>query len=419
MRHQNNGEGEIIIKPFDTCAFYPADILIPKDADMTQWSVVACDQYTSEPEYWDETERIVGGAPSTLRLTLPEIYLEDEFEGRIDAINAAMRDYLGKGLFTEFPASFVYLERKLPGGGIRHGLVGMLDLDAYDYTPGSKALARATEGTVLDRLPPRVKIRENAPMELPHVMVLIDDPNRTVIEPLEGAKDSLPKLYDFELMQNGGHATGYRVAGGLAEKAGEALGALTGKNGFLYAIGDGNHSLASAKSFYERLKKTLTAEEAAKHPARFALCELVNIYDNSLTFEPIHRVLFGADMETLKAELLKNGEFSAESGASWFELLGEKGRCMLYTKTTPAVGPLQVFLDKYIDLTGAKIDYIHGDDVTIRLGTAPGNTGILLPAIEKDDFFGSIARGGVFPRKTFSMGEAHEKRYYLECRRIT
>jgi hypothetical protein len=385
---------------------------------MAKWSVVACDQYTSEPEYWDETERIVGNAPSTLRLTLPEIYLEDGFEGRIGGINAAMGDYLDKGLFAEFPDSFVYLERELPGGGIRRGLIGMLDLDAYDYAPGSQALARATEGTVVDRLPPRVKIRENAPLELPHVMVLIDDPGRAVIEPLEARKDSLEKLYGFTLMQNGGHAAGYRVTGDLAVKAGEALGALTAKNGFLYAIGDGNHSLASAKSFYERLKKTMTAGEAAAHPARYALCELVNIYDRSLTFEPIHRVLFGADMAALQEALIKDGRFSAESGACWFELIGEGGRCKLYTGTAPSVGPLQDFLDKYIDITGAKIDYIHGDDVTVRLGSAPGNVGILLPTIPKDDFFGSIARGGVFPRKTFSMGEAHEKRYYLECRKI-
>jgi hypothetical protein len=334
-----------------------------------------------------------------------------------------MGDYLNKDLFDVYPDSFVYLERELPNGGVRRGLIGKLDLDAYDYAPGSKALARATEGTVIDRLPPRVKIRENAPLELPHVMVLIDDPGKTVIPPLRGAKNSLQKIYDFELMQNGGRVKGYRVTGDLAAGAGEALAALTAKNGFLYAIGDGNHSLASAKSFYERLKKTLTAEEAKNHPARFALCELVCIYDDSLTFEPIHRVLFGADMNTLKAELLKDTRFSAEgeaSGddASWFELIGEGGRCKLYTDTAPSVGPLQEFLDEYIVRIGAKIDYIHGDDVTERLGTAPGNTGILLPTIPKDDFFGSIARGGVFPRKTFSMGEAHEKRYYLECRTI-
>jgi len=415
---------------FEKCAFHPADILIPKDADMSKWSVVACDQYTSQPEYWAETERFVGGAPSTLRLTLPEIFLEDDFDKRIGNINRAMGDYIAHGIFAEAAASFVYLERVLPGSHkhthprVRKGLVGMLDLEAYDYAPGSKNLARATEGTVVERIPARVRIRENAPLETPHIMMLIDDPARTVIEPFAAMTNSLDKLYDFDLMQNGGHSRGYRVTGSLAQQAAQALCALldTPKYGggpaFLYAAGDGNHSLASAKAHYETIKATLPAGEAARHPARYALCELVNIYDDSLTFEPIHRVVFGVDADALHTALLACEDFSADSGASWFETVYQGKRRRIYTGNPLALADLQGFLDQYIAETGAKIDYVHGEDVTARLAHEPGNVGFLLQAIEKDGFFPSVAREGALPRKTFSMGEAHEKRYYLECRKI-
>ena len=304
---------------FSKLGFYPADILLPnKDVDMEKWAVVACDQFTSEPEYWERVEKTVGDAPSTLRLILPEANLKapnvDEF---IADINASMDKYLKENIFETLKDSLIYIERGQSDGKIRHGLIGMVDLDQYDFTPGSGALIRATEGTVLDRIPPRARVRRNAPIELPHVMLLIDDPDKTVIEPLTAAADGMEKVYDFDLMENGGHIKGFKLSAAQIDAVADALTGLTtdeamkskyGVSGvapLLFAVGDGNHSLATAKACYEEQKKGKTPEEYLALPARYALVEVVNNHDDALQFEPIHRVLFGVDHEKFMEEFKK------------------------------------------------------------------------------------------------------------------
>ncbi|MBQ1245264.1 MAG: DUF1015 domain-containing protein, partial [Clostridia bacterium] len=297
-------------KKFEKLGFYPADILMPKGQDMNKWAVVACDQFTSEPEYWQAVEEKVGADPSTLRLILPEAKLKDpNVESIIGDINASMKKYLDSGVFETMSESLIYIERQQSDGRIRHGLIGMVDLDAYDFTPGSGALIRATEGTVLDRIPPRAKVRRNAPIELPHVMLLIDNPERTVIEPLTAAVEGMEKIYDFELMQKGGHIRGYKLSAAQIDAVAEALEGLTsdeamqskyGVSGvapLLFAVGDGNHSLATAKACYEEQKAGKTPEEYLKLPARYALVEVVNNHDDALQFEPIHRVVFDIDKD--------------------------------------------------------------------------------------------------------------------------
>lgn len=412
--------------------FKTADILLPKDADMSKWSVVACDQYTSEPEYWEKAEEIAKGAPSTLNITFPEVYLEkgDE-EQRIEKINKTMSEYLPE--LKEYKSSLIYLQRTMPDGRVRHGIVGAVDLMEYDYNKGSKAMIRATEGTVLERIPPRVKIRQNATLELPHVMLLIDDREKTVIEPLYDKTDSV--VYDFELMLGGGHAKGYLLSEEETARVMDALDKLAdkdefnkkyntnGKDPMLFAVGDGNHSLATAKACYENLRKTLTAEEAENHPARYALVEVVNLHDEALEFKPIHRVVFSCDAEDLLKELDNFGKrgassFPAQEIEYCFE--GGKGKITLENPPSPLeVGSLQKFLDEYMKThADVKIDYIHGDDVTCRLGAEKGNMGFILPPMSKNSLFETVIEDGVLPRKTFSMGEAHEKRFYLECRKI-
>ena len=412
---------------FDKLGFYPADILLPKGQDMTKWAVVACDQFTSEPEYWQAVEQQVGDAPSTLRLILPEANLKapnvDEF---IADINAAMADYLDKGIFETLPASLIYVERQQSDGRIRHGLVGMVDLDAYDFTPGSGALIRATEATVQERIPPRARVRRNAPIELPHVMLLIDDPEKTVIEPLTAAADTMDVVYDFDLMQNGGHIKGYRLSEKQIDAVADALTGLcapeaqmakyhlSGAAPLLFAVGDGNHSLATAKACYEEQKKGKTPEEYLKLPARFALVEVVNNHDDALQFEPIHRVLFGVDPTHLIAKL-------KEYYPGTYEGQGE-GHCFAYcyaghsghlTIPHPAkqlcVASVQTFLDDYLK---------EGDAVVDELSAKPGNFGIKLPAMGKEQLFKTVMADGVLPRKTFSMGHAQDKRYYIEARKI-
>ena len=304
---------------FSKLGFYPADILLPnKDVDMEKWAVVACDQFTSEPEYWERVEKTVGDAPSTLRLILPEANLKapnvDKF---IADINASMDKYLKENIFETLKDSLIYIERGQSDGKIRHGLIGMVDLDQYDFTPGSGALIRATEGTVLDRIPPRARVRRNAPIELPHVMLLIDDPDKTVIEPLTAAADGMEMVYDFDLMENGGHIKGFKLSASQIDAVADALTGLTtdeamkskyGVSGvapLLFAVGDGNHSLATAKACYEEQKKGKTPEEYLALPARYALVEVVNNHDDALQFEPIHRVLFGVDHEKFMEEFKK------------------------------------------------------------------------------------------------------------------
>ena len=368
-------------KKFEKLGFYPADILLPKDQDMRKWAVVACDQFTSEPEYWQAVEQTVGDAPSTLRLILPEANLKapnvDEY---IADINASMDKYLAGGVFQVLPESLVYIERQQSDGRIRHGLIGMVDLDAYDFTPGSGALIRATEGTVLDRIPPRARVRRNAPIELPHVMLLIDDPEKTVIEPLTAASGEMDKLYDFDLMQNGGHIRGYKLTDRQVNAVADALEGLTtdqamqkkyGVSGvapLLFAVGDGNHSLATAKACYEEQKKGKTPQEYLALPSRFALVEVVNNHDDALQFEPIHRVLFGVDhekfMNAFRAAYPNAYEGQGNGHTIEFVWNGESHFITVPDpKVQLAVGTLQGVIDQYLKDNGGEVDYIHGDDV--------------------------------------------------------
>ena len=422
---------------FSKLGFYPADILLPnKDVDMEKWAVVACDQFTSEPEYWERVEKTVGDAPSTLRLILPEANLKapnvDEF---IADINASMDKYLKENIFETLKDSLIYIERGQSDGKIRHGLIGMVDLDQYDFTPGSGALIRATEGTVLDRIPPRARVRRNAPIELPHVMLLIDDPDKTVIEPLTAAADGMEKVYDFDLMENGGHIKGFKLSASQIDAVADALTGLTtdeamkskyGVSGvapLLFAVGDGNHSLATAKACYEEQKKGKTPEEYLALPARYALVEVVNNHDDALQFEPIHRVLFGVKPEHLMAELKKFYpdcyEGQGEGHVFAYNYEGKAGFITIpHPEKQLCVASVQTFLDKYLKEFGGEVDYIHGDEVVDELGGKAGNFGIKLPAMGKEQLFKTVMADGVLPRKTFSMGHAQDKRYYIEARKI-
>lgn len=419
--------------------FIPADILLPKERDaasMHRWSVVACDQYTSDPAYWNAVEQTVGGAPSTLRMILPELYLgSPDKETRINNICRTMETYKDEVLET-IPSSFVYIERTMKNGTIRHGLIGAVDLEAYDYNRGSQTPIRATEGTVLSRIPPRVQIRKNATLESPHVMLLIDDPeNRMISLTAERAKKNAP-CYDFDLMQKGGHLTGWLLSGADAACVDDAVMKLSDPKAFAekyddahkplaFAVGDGNHSLATAKACYELVKETIGTEAALHHPARYALAELVNLHDEALVFEPIYRVLFGVDADTLLDAMkayypaLCDGE---KENAHSFRVITRGGECCVSVPDPSAqlpVGTLQAFLDAYLaDHPEAECDYIHGEDAVRQLTEAEHTVGFLFEGMSKDDLFRTVVYDGALPRKTFSMGEADEKRYYLECRKI-
>ena len=416
--------------------FVPADILLPRGCDMTKWSVVACDQHTSEPEYWEQVDSFVGSAPSTLRMMLPEyLYTAPGLDRRVSNVGHAMADYVENGTFRVCENSYIYVERRLYNGSVRCGIVGALDLEAYDFAEGSKPAVRATEGTVVEKLPVRIRLRENAPVELTHVLMLADDPEETLIEPLAAEKSKLEKLYDFELMEKGGEISGYRVCGALAERVRNAIAALADKESFnrryglkdeplmVLAAGDGNHSLATAKACWEKLKPTLTKQERATHPARYALVEIVNIRTKSLDFQPIHRVVFDVDPKAMVEEMLDFFAGSRLGGGGEHEIAltyGETAGMISIPKSfgTLAVGALMKFLDEYVPRVGGRIDFVHGDDVTVKLSRKPNRIGFILPAIDKGDFFLSIIKDGALPRKTFSMGGANDKRYYLECRKI-
>ena len=420
---------------FQGLPFGPADILLPQNCDLTKWSVVACDQYTSQPEYWQRVERFVGSAPSALHLILPESSLDGpNVETDIMDVTNTMSRYLREGVFRTCPDALIYVERTLDSGKVRRGLVGMVDLEAYDYEPGSTARIRATEGTVLSRIPPRVAVRKNAPVELPHVMLLADDPDGTVIEPLSAAAERLEKCYDFELMEHSGHLRGWLLDDAEKGRVARALHALADPAAFrarygaedvlLFAVGDGNHSLATAKACYERLKDITPPEQWAGLPARYALVELVNLHDSTLEFEPIHRVLFGIDPQVLLTDL-KN----AHPGA--YEGVGEEGHVLRYVwergsgaitvprpEATLPAATLQTFLDRWLSVHRGRIDYIHEAEVARSLADQPGNLAFLLPAMDKESLFPAVLRHGALPRKTFSMGEAQDKRFYLEGRKI-
>ena len=411
-----------------------ADILLPdfKKTDAYRWAVIACDQFTSEPEYWEDAERTVGNAPSALRLILPEVYLS-ETEKRIPTIQSTMKEYL-RDILVCHKDAMIATSRTQSDGTVRSGIVLAIDLNDYDYTKGASALIRATEATVIERIPPRVAIRRGADIELPHVMLLIDDPDRTVIEPLSGGSGEL--AYDTELMKNGGHITGRFLTDSEKASVCRALDALVTPEAMekrygdaslaplLFAVGDGNHSLASAKAAYEEIKAAIGEEAAADHPARYALVELVNIHDDSLGFEPIYRVMFGVDPADVLSELSSYAEgldgCAPAQGALAVSAHAEELVAFEHPVRQLTVGTLQDFIDAYIaSHKGAEVDYIHGEGSLRSLCEREDAIGFLFSGMEKDQLFRTVIFDGALPRKTFSMGHAEDKRYYLECRRIT
>ena len=414
--------------------FKRGNILLPKDTDMTKWSVIACDQYTSEPEYWADVEKIVGNNPSTLNLTLPEIHLEEnDVEERIKKINSNMEELVNSDFFNEYKDSMIYLERTGADGKIREGLIGIVDLEDYSYEKGSQTLIRATEKTVIERIPPRVKVRENASLELPHIMILIDDEKKNIIESLKDKVTSEDVVYDFDLMENGGHIKGYKLSDEVINGIESGLESLMDKDYFekkynvknkgvlLFAMGDGNHSLATAKANYENLKKTMSEDEYLNNPARYALVEVVNLHSPALEFEPIHRVIFNTDVNNLVEELHKYYDINEDGDGEYFELVTKDFDKRLYIsnpKSNIAVGSIQMFLDDYLKDHSGKLDYIHGDETTRSMGSEEGNVGILFEAMPKEELFRTVILDGALPRKTFSMGHSYDKRYYLEARKI-
>ena len=414
--------------------FKAGNILIPKNVDMHKWSVVACDQYTSEPNYWEEVENIVKDAPSTLRLTLPEIYLNDNnVEDKIRKINETMIDYLNNDMFNEYENSMIYLERTQSDGKVREGLMGIVDLEDYSYEKGSQTLIRATEKTVIERIPPRMKVRENALLELPHIMILIDDEKKNIIESLKNEVSTNDLVYDFDLMQNGGHIKGYKLNENIINNIINKLSLLADKTYFeekynvtdkgvlLFAMGDGNHSLATAKACYEKLKETMSKEEYLNHPARYALVELVNLHSPALEFEAIHRVVFDTNVNDFLDSLYKYYDINEEGNGQKFELITKDFDKILYIsnpKSNIAVGSIQIFLDEFLKDNKGSIDYIHGEDVTKNLAKNEGNVGFIFDAMAKEELFKTVILDGALPRKTFSMGHSYDKRFYLEARKI-
>jgi hypothetical protein len=412
--------------------YSPATILLPdfKKTDAKKWAVIACDQFTSEPEYWEDVSRIVDGAPSTLDLFLPEVYLSQAAE-RLPKIHKQMKNYL-ENILIPHENVMMSIERTLSDGSVRNGLILAVDLESYDYAKGSTALTRASERTVLERLPPRVAIRRQADIELPHTMIFIDDPDKKVIEPLENATTEF--LYDTDLMKGGGHIRGRFLTDEEQAQVSKALDelitpeAMLSRYGdaslapLLFAVGDGNHSLASAKAFYEELKMNI-GEEAKDHPARYALCEIVNIHDEAIKFEPIYRVMFGVDprdvLNSLKEYAMTlDGTEEAQGtlviSKDFEEIIGfAKPRRQL------TVGTLEDFIKDYLKThEGSSCDYIHGENSVRNLSAKPGAVGFLFEGIQKEQFFPTVMREGALPRKTFSMGHAEDKRYYLEARKI-
>lgn len=408
--------------------FMSADILLPEVESMEKWSVIACDQFTSQPEYWERVRKNVGDAPSALNVILPEAELEADNRDKITKINDTMKQYLDSDIFKVYQQAYVYVERTLVNGSLRKGIVGMVDLDEYDYSSDAVSAIRATEQTVVERIPPRMEIRRNAILELPHILLLCDDSGKRIIESLEAQKENLPQVYDFDLMEGGGHISGWLLQGEAADAVSESLDtymgevderyAATGKKPMYFAVGDGNHSLATAKACYEELKKNHPGEDLSHHPARYALVELGNIHEDSLVFEPIHRIVKGVQPKELMASLEK--EIGAAGGYSVTWYAGnESGTVTLNRELGELpVGILQNFLDKYLSSHAGECDYIHGEDALEELAKKEDAVGFLLPAMEKGQLFKGIVSDGVLPRKTFSMGHAQEKRYYLEARKI-
>lgn len=409
-----------------TVCFGPADILLPKFIGEPEkgekWAVIACDQHTSEPAYWNAVEKIVCRNPSTLRMILPEAFLSEMNEQTLSDIAETMHFY-EQSVLKKYSGAMIYVRRTISNGFVRHGVVGAVDLEAYDYRPDSKSPVRATEGTVLTRIPPRVAVRRAASLELPHVMLLIDDRSHTVIEPLDAQCGGFARLYSFDLMEEGGHIEGYLLPAEAQKMLETKMQKLfeSSDSSIHFAVGDGNHSLASAKARYEELKAEL-GDAALTHPLRYALCEVVNLHDPALIFEPIFRLVHTAAPKQLLSEL---AAFGRECGAGVQSVRciveGAEREISLGAGTHRlTVGTLQNFLDRY--QTGhpeTEIDYIHGEDTLRKLAQAENSVGFLFGGMNKEELFAAVEQSGALPRKTFSMGEARDKRYYIECRKIT
>jgi len=414
--------------------FYKTNILLPKE-NLEKWSTLACDQFTSNIQYWGDVAKITKNYNSAYNIIFPEVYLEKiDFDNKVREIHSKMKEYLDNNIFDEYKDSMFYVERTLIDGSIRKGIIGALDLEEYDFNPGSDSLIRATEGTVVNRLPPRVKVRERACIDIPHILVLIDDEKKEIIEYFSDKKETLKKLYSFNLMKKGGHIEGYLLGKKEIKLIENRLSKLVDKkyfqekykmkdiSPFLFAMGDGNHSLAAAKSCYEKLKEKLGEGAAKKSSVRFPLVELNNLHDDSLKFQGIHRLVFNIDQDHF---LNKLEEYCNENKASIFS-----SQCITIVKDLNkkkieikkpihnlTVGSIQIFLDEYLEKFGGSLDYIHGEKETIEL-SKNGKIGIILDTIKKSDLFKTIILQGALPRKSFSMGEASEKRYYLECKKI-
>lgn len=423
--------------------FTAADILLPAaGVPLDPWACIAVDQFTSQPEYWQRAEHLADGKPSTLHIVLPEAYLGTPQEAeRLESIRRTMEEYR-KTVLTRKVHGYVYVERTQMDGTVRQGLVGAVDLDAYDYAKGSKPAIRPSESTVVERIPPRLKVRRGATLETPHVMMLADDADCTLIEPIGLMKNQLPPLYDGELMLGGGHLRGWAVEDpALIAGIDAALAALAapaafarrwpaakGQQPMVLAVGDGNHSLATAKAYWEELKPTLSEEQRRTHPARWCLAEVCNVHSPAIEIEPIHRVVFGVGAKELYAAL---DAWDQQQGSSTtmsdqrLRLADAHGESAVALANPPApltVGSVEAFLADFLPAhPGVTVDYIHGESTALALASDPAKpaTAILLPDFAKADLFKGVVLGGVLPRKTFSMGHAEEKRYYIECRKIT
>ena len=408
-----------------TDCFSDADILLPEGIDLQRWAVIACDQFTSQPSYWEEVHKLTDSQPSAGKLILPECDLEGNVDQKIQDIHCNMKRYLDEQILRRYPDSFIYTERVMLDGQIRSGLIGKIDLEQYDYSGKEDASIRATEKTVTERIPPRMAVRRGALLELPHVLLLCDDEQCCVIESLSDVKDQLAKLYDFDLMLGGGHICGWLVSGHEKEELKRRIKEYEIRErkkhpdkALLYAVGDGNHSLATAKACFEELKRMEGETALQNHPARYALCELNNIHDPSQVFEPIHRIVKHCSPENLIQDLMRALDTENGFPIPWFsgELQG-----VLHLPKQGAMLPLAVlqnYLDNWLSDNSGQIDYIHGEEALKQLAMGSDTVGFLLPPIDKNDLFPGILSGGVLPRKTFSLGEPEEKRYYLEARRI-
>ncbi|MBR2861609.1 MAG: DUF1015 domain-containing protein [Clostridia bacterium] len=399
-------------------AVKPCNILLPNEkVDLFAYSCVACDQFTGDEKYWQEVEKITKDKPSTYHITFPEIYLSKDNSERIARINANMEDYLAKGVFREIEDAIIFVQRTLDNGKIRKGLVLAVDLEQYEYYKGTRSAVRPTEGTIEDRLPPRVAIRKNAPLELPHIMLLINDEKKQIIEALE-EKDMVP-LYETDLMMRGGRLKGYALTDSAKERVLSQFASVacgTDDNVICFAVGDGNHSLATAKKCWETVKETLSEEEKLKHPARFALCEVVNLHSEALEFEPIHRILYNVDEDAFLKALEEN---SSPDGQKITVITGkgEKEFSILPTHCL-TVGSIQNIIDKHLASFGGEVDYIHEPEQVRKNVTDKKGIGILISGLDKSELFPAVLKNGALPRKTFSMGMGIDKRYYFEARKI-